>query len=229
MERIALFRDRTDAGRAVVRKLADYAGQPDIVVLALSPGGVPVALEVAEALKAPLDLFLVHKLRVPGREDLAMGAVASGGALVLNQDTIRMLNIPGETVEVAIDEEQQKLERRERPFRGGRPRPEIKGKTVILVDDGLAAGASMWPAVMALRSQQPARIVMAVPMAAPQLCELFENEVDDIVCVETAGPLYGVETWYGELSRVSEAEIRQLLQQAADPDSTDNDRYYGIR
>src|SRR3954465_8514857 len=166
-----LFQDRTDAGRQLAAKLAAYAGQPDVLVLALPRGGVPVAYEVAEALGASLDVFLVRKLGVPGQEELAMGAIASGGVRVLNEEVIDALGIPGAVIDAVAADEQLELERRERAYRDGRPAPEVHGRTVILVDDGLATGSTMRAAVAALRQLQPARVVVAVPVAAPSTVE----------------------------------------------------------
>jgi predicted phosphoribosyltransferase len=211
-----LFRDRTEAGRRLAAELAAYAGRPDVLVLALPRGGVPVAFEVARALHAPLDVFLVRKLGVPGHEELAMGAIATGGVRVMNSDVVRALHIPEEAIEAVAAEEQQELERRERLYRDDRPAPEVHGRTVILVDDGLATGSSMRAAVAALRYLRPARIVVAVPVAAPDTCTELQAEVDDVVCVRTPEPFYGVGLWYDDFSQTTDAEVHALLERAAD-------------
>ena len=167
------FRDRFEAGRQLVRHLLEYRDRPDVLVLALPRGGVPVAFEVARALRAPLEVFTVRKLGVPGQEELAMGAIATGGIVVLNQEVVQMLNIPQAVIERAIQTEGQELARREAAYRDDRPLPAIAGKTVILVDDGLATGTTMRAAIAALRQQSPARIVVAVPVAAAEICREF--------------------------------------------------------
>ena len=181
------FRNRTDAGRQLAEKLAAYANRPGVLVLALPRGGVPVGFEVAQALGAPLDVFLVRKLGVPGYEELAMGAVATGGVRVLNDEIVRGLGISEHEIDAAAARELQELARRQRLYRGDRPLPDVAGRTVILVDDGLATGATMRAAIQALRQQQPARIVVAVPTASPDTCEALEAEADDVVCAVTPG------------------------------------------
>src|SRR5712671_4832802 len=166
-----LFRDRREAGRLLAEKLSGYANRPDLLVLALPRGGVPVAYEVARALGAPLDVFVVRKLGVPGYEELAMGAVATGGVRVLNDQLVSRLGIPNHLIDAVAAREKQELARRERLYRGGRPPPDVRGRTAILVDDGLATGATMRAAILALRRQHPARIVVAVPTASPETCE----------------------------------------------------------
>jgi len=211
---MALFQDRRDAGRKLARELAGYANRADVLVLALPRGGVPVAFEVAKALKAPLDIFLVRKLGVPGHEELAMGAIASGGVRVLNDTVVDALNIPDRLIDAVAEKERQELERRERAYRGNRPKPEVRGKTVILVDDGLATGASMRAAIEGLRAQDPASIVMAVPTASPETCEAFEDTVEDVVCAETPQPFFGVGYWYQDFSQTTDEEVRTLLARA---------------
>src|SRR5215210_304894 len=179
------FADRRDAGRALGAELRAYASRPDVVVLALPRGGVPVGSEVARALGAPLDVFLVRKLGVPGHEELAMGAIATGGVRLLNDDVVRRLRIPVEVIDAVTAVERAELERRERAYRGDRPAPPVRDRVGILVDDGLATGASMRAAVAALRQQQPARIVVAVPVAALPTCGEFQEEVDQIICART--------------------------------------------
>jgi predicted phosphoribosyltransferase len=212
---MALFKDRGDAGRKLAQKLSKYANRTDVVVLGLPRGGVPVAFEVAKALAAPLDIFLVRKLGVPGHEELAMGAIASGGVRVLNNSVVQTLEIPDELIDWAAAKEQQELERRERAYRGDRPKPDVHRQTVILVDDGLATGASMRAAVAALRTQAPASIVVAVPTAAAETCAQFEDEVDDIICASTPEPFWGVGAWYEDFSQTTDAEVRELIAQAA--------------
>ncbi len=210
-----LFKDRRAAGQVLAEELAAYANRPDALVLALPRGGVPVAFEVAKALNAPLDVFLVRKLGVPGQEELAMGAIASGGVRVLNEDVVRSLNLSEATIDQVAAKEQQELERRERLYRDDRPAPDVRDRTVILVDDGLATGATMRAAVTALRQQQPARIVVAVPISSPETCHDFENEVDEIICAQTPQPFYSVGLWYNNFSQTTDEEVRDLLKQAA--------------
>ena len=211
-----IFADRREAGRFLASKLMDYADRPDVLVLALPRGGVPVANEVARALHAPLDVFLVRKLGLPGREELAMGAIASGGVLVLNEDVVHALRIPQDVLESVIVAEQEELGRRERIYRGDRPPPDVRGRTVILVDDGLATGSTMRAAVAALRRQGPARIVVAVPIGAPETCAEFEREADDVVCAVTPQPFSAVGLWYGDFSQTTDEEVHDLLERAAE-------------
>jgi predicted phosphoribosyltransferase len=208
------FRDRADAGRQLAGKLARYLNDPGVIVLALPRGGVPVAYEVARALGAPLDVFLVRKLGVPGHEELAMGAIASGGMLVVNREVVESFGIPREAITEVAAREQEELERRERAYRDGRPAPGVRGRTVILVDDGLATGSTMRAAVRALHEQQPARLVVAVPVAALQACEELEPEADEMVCAETPAEFYAVGFWYEDFSQTTDDEIRHLLEQA---------------
>ena len=182
-----------------------------MVVLALPRGGVPVAYEVAGALGAPLDLFLVRKLGVPGHEELAMGAVASGGVRVLNRDIVQGLRIPDDTIESVAAAEEQELQRRERAYRGNRPPPVVRGRIVILVDDGLATGATMLAAIKALRQQQPARIVVAVPTGSPETCELLRAEAEEVVCAISPEPFAAVGLWYEDFSQTTDEEVRELL------------------
>src|SRR5438270_10267310 len=202
-----LFQDRHEAGRQLAAELTEYAGRDDVVVLALPRGGVPVAFEVAQALGAPLDVFLVRKLGVPGREELAMGAIATGGVRVLMPDVIQALGIPDRVIDAVAAREQQELERRERLYRGDRPPPDVRGRTVFLVDDGLATGSTMRAAAAALRQQRPARIVVAVPVAASSTCDEFRSEVDEIVCAATPEPFYAVGMWYDDFSQTSDEEV----------------------
>src|SRR5262249_32644858 len=209
-----LFEDRHDAGRQLAAKLGRYAGRPDGIILALPRGGVPVGYEVARALGVPLDLFLVRKLGVPGREELAMGAIASGGVRVLNEDVVRELGIPQRWVDEVTADEAAEPRRRAAAYGDDRPAPDVRGKTVILVDDGLATGASMRAAVAALRQLGPARIVVAVPVAAAQTCKEFRSEADEVVCAETPEPFYAVGTWYEDFSQTTDDEVRDLLSRA---------------
>jgi predicted phosphoribosyltransferase len=209
-----LFRDRADAGRQLADELVAYAGRPDVLVLALPRGGVPVAYEVARALHVPLDVFLVRKLGVPGHAELAMGALATGGVRVLNEEVVHGLRIPDEVIDEVAAEEQRELERREAAYRGDRPPLEVRGKTVILVDDGLATGASMRAAVAALRQRQPAQVVVAVPVAAPETCAEFRAEVDDIVCAHTPRPFHAVGLWYEDFAQTTDGEVHALLERA---------------
>ncbi|HEV7591217.1 MAG TPA: phosphoribosyltransferase [Longimicrobium sp.] len=208
----ARFRDRIHAGRRLAAELAPYATRPNLLVLALPRGGVPVGFEVAEALGAPLDVFLVRKLGVPGHEEYAMGAIASGGIRVLNPEVVAMLRIPASAIEAVAEREQRELERRERAYRGDRPEPEISGRTVILVDDGLATGSSMRAAVAALRTRHPERLVVAVPVAAPETCDSLRGEVDDMVCAVTPEPFYAVGLWYQDFSQTTDEEVHELLE-----------------
>ena len=209
------FRDRSDAGREVASRLSHYANRPDVLVLALPRGGVPVAFEVARQLHVPLDVFLVRKLGVPGHEELAMGAIATGGVRVLNDEVVSMLGISRHMIDGVAAREQQELERRERLYRGGGAAPEMSGRTVILVDDGLATGSSMRAAVAAVRKQRPAAVVVAVPVAAEETCAALRCEVDEIVCAETPEPFYAVGSWYDDFTQTTDAEIQDLLQRAA--------------
>jgi predicted phosphoribosyltransferase len=209
------FRDRRDAGRVLAGRLGAYAHGPDVVVLALPRGGVPVGYEVARALGAPLEVFVVRKLGVPGYEELAMGAVATGGVRVLNHDIIEGLRVAESAVEAVTAAEQAELRRRERLYRGDRPVPDVRGRTVILVDDGLATGATMQAAVRALRQQQPARLVVAVPTAAPDTCAQLRDDADDVVCAITPEPFHAVGLWYEDFSQTTDEEVRELLARAA--------------
>lgn len=213
----ARYRDRREAGRVLAQGLVAYAGRPDVIVLALPRGGVPVGYEVARALDAPLDVFLVRKLGVPGQEELAMGALASGGVRLLNDAVVDRLGIPPEVIDAVAEVEGAELQRRERAYRDDRPAPEVRGRIAILVDDGLATGVSMRAAVAAVRRLQPARIVVAVPIAARSTCEEFQDEVNQIVCARTPDPFYAVGLWYEDFSQTSDDEVRDLLRLAAGP------------
>ena len=206
-----LFRDRTEAGRILAGELAGYAGRSDVVVLALPRGGVPVAYQVARALGAPLDVFLVRKLGLPGHEELAMGAIASGGIRLINEDVVDAYRVSDAQIAAVTATEQRELERRERLYRDNRPLPSLRDRTVILVDDGLATGATMRVAVLALRHQSPARIVVAVPVAAAETCDDFQAIVDDVVCAETPSPFYAVGLWYEDFTQTTDDEVHELL------------------
>ena len=211
------FANRAEAGRMLAQQLAKYANHPDVLVLALPRGGVPIGYEVARALNAPLDVFLVRKLGIPGYEELAMGAIASGGVRVLNDQLVRAIGIPEYVIDAVAQWEQKELERRERLYRGDRPPPDVRGRTVVLVDDGLATGATMLAAVRALKQQQPARIVVAVPTASPDTCELLKNEADEVICAITPEPFHAVGLWYDDFSQTSDEEVRDLLARSAAP------------
>jgi predicted phosphoribosyltransferase len=212
---IERFDDRTDAGRQLAERLAAYAGRPDVLVLALPRGGVPVGFEVATRIGAPLDVFVVRKLGVPGHAELAFGAIAGGGVRVLNESVVRGLSIPDDVMEGVTAAEQQELERRQRLFRDDRPAPDVRDRTVLLVDDGLATGATMRAAVAALRQQGPQRIVVAVPTAAPSTCLELGEVADEVVSVITPEPFQAVGLWYRDFSPTEDAEVRALLDRAA--------------
>jgi len=209
-----IYHDRHDAGRRLAEKLQHYADRPDMLVLALPRGGVPVGYEVARALGAPLDVFLVRKLGVPGHEELAMGAIASGGVRVVNEDVVRRLGIPAVWLDETAEREAAELARREAAYRGDRPAPEVRGKTVILIDDGLATGSSMRAAVAALRRLGPGRVVVAVPVGAAETCAEFRDEADDAVCAEEPEPFYAVGSWYEDFTQTTDDEVRELLARA---------------
>ncbi|GAB4249874.1 MAG: phosphoribosyltransferase [Thermoleophilia bacterium] len=208
------FADRAQAGRELAERLQQFADRQDVLVLALPRGGVPVAYEVARSLHVPLDVFIVRKLGVPGHEELAMGAVASGGTRVLNQEVLSYVRVPREEIELATRRELEEVERREKLYRGDRPPPKIEGRTVILVDDGLATGSTMRAAVHALRGLGPQAVVVAVPTAAPQTCAEVGREVDEVICVMTPEPFYAVGAWYQDFAQTSDEEVRRMLRSA---------------
>jgi putative phosphoribosyl transferase len=208
------FQDRTEAGQELAKHLAPYADRHDVLVLALPRGGVPVAYEVARALHAPLDVFLVRKLGVPGHEELAMGAIASGGVRVVNRDVIGALGIPETIVDMVAERAEEELRRRERLYRDDRPAPEVRGRTVILVDDGLATGSTMRAAVAALRRQEPAHVIVAVPVGAAETCAELSDEAE-VVCARTPEPFLAVGLWYDDFTQTSDDEVRELLERAA--------------
>ena len=208
------FEDRQDAGRRLANALRRYSGRADVIVLGLPRGGVPVAAEVARALGVPLDVFLVRKLGVPGREELAFGAIASGGARVLNADVLGALRIDERTIEEVAAREQAELERRAEAYRGTAEPPDVRGRTAILVDDGLATGASMRAAVEAVRGLGPERVVVAVPAAARQTCDDLARDVDEVVCLLTPEPFFAVGMWYRDFSETSDDDVRAALAEA---------------
>ena len=215
MWRSTVFEDRSDAGRRLAARLARYAGRRDVLVLALPRGGVPVAAEVARVLDAPLDVMVVRRLGVPGHEEVAMGAVARGGVRVLNRELVRRLRIPPRTIDRETGVERAELERRERAFRSDRPPPAVRGRTVILVDDGIATGATALAAIAALRAQDPARIVVATPTAPLSTCEALRAEADEVVCISSPEPFLAISLSYEEFPQLTDDEVRASLEWAA--------------
>lgn len=208
---MTVFNDRRDAGRALAEQLAGYCDRGDVLVLALPRGGVPVAYEVATALHAPLDVMIVRKLGVPGQEELAMGAIASGDIRIMNPGIVRGLGISERAIEAVAASERREIERREQAYRGARPPLEIDGKTVIVIDDGIATGATMRTAVAALRQRRPARVIVAAPTAAPDSYDRLLREADEVVCLATPDPYIAVGRWYRNFDQTSDAEVRALL------------------
>jgi predicted phosphoribosyltransferase len=208
------FEDRFDAGRQLAAHLSRYARRPDVVVLALPRGGVPVGYEVARALDAPLDIFLVRKIGVPGQEELALGAIASGGVRVLNEELVRALDVSEEEIAALTAREERELRRREQLYRGDRPSLPVQDRIVLLVDDGLATGASMRAAVKALRSLEAGWIVVAVPVGSPDTCRALRNEADDVICAHEPEPFRAVGLWYADFEQTSDEEVRRLLEEA---------------
>lgn len=206
-----VFRDRREAGRRLARELGEYSNRPDVLVLALPRGGVPVGYEVARALHAPLDVFVVRKLGVPGHEELAMGAIASGGVRVLNDDVVRMLDVPDAAIDAVARDEQRELERRESLYRDGRPPADVRGRTVVLVDDGLATGSTMRAAEAAVRSLHPRAVVVAVPVGAAETCEEIRALADEVVCPHTPAGFRAVGQWYEDFSQTTDDEVRKIL------------------
>jgi putative phosphoribosyl transferase len=223
------FPNRAEAGRFLAEKLTRYAGRDDVIVLGLPRGGVPVAYEVAKRLGAPLDVFIVRKLGVPGFEELAVGAIASGGVRVLNEDVARALPNPHEIIEAVTATEAAELERREQLYRDGRPAPELRDRIAILIDDGLATGATMRAAVKALRQRGAAKIVVAVPVGPPDTCREFEADADEVVCGIAPEFFQAVGQYYEDFSQTSDEEVRELLARsastAADPSESGHERY----
>jgi len=210
------FPNREEAGRLLAEKLEKYAGRNDVIVLGLPRGGVPVAYEVAQRLGVPLDVFIVRKLGVPGFEELAAGAIASGGVRVLNEDVLRALPKADQIIESVTEKETAELERREKIYRDDRPAPELRDRVVILVDDGLATGATMRAAVKALRQRGVAKIVVAVPVGPPDTCREFEDEADETICASAPEFFQAVGQYYEDFSQTSDEEVRDLLARAAE-------------
>jgi len=210
-----IFRDRHDAGVQLADQLLRYANDPTVLVLGLPRGGVPVAYEVARALHTPLEIFVVRKLGVPGHRELAMGAIASGGVRVLNPEVVKSLQISAPIVDAVAEYEQKELERQQRAYRGEVPFPDLTGRTVIIVDDGLATGSTMRAAVRALRQSGPARIVVAVPVGAAETCRSLNDEADEVVCATASDDFHAVSLWYNEFSQTTDSEVRSLLETAA--------------
>jgi putative phosphoribosyl transferase len=211
-----LFRDRAQAGRELAEQLGSYAGERCVLVLALPRGGVPVAFEIASALRAPLDVFNVRKLGLPEQPELALGAIATGGVWVLNEDVVRALQVPPEVIDEVAARETAKLEQLERLYRGDRPPPDVRDRAVILVDDGLATGSTMRAAAKAIRLQSPRRIVVAVPVGAADTCADLSDTADEVVCARTPDPFYAVGLWYMDFSQTTDQEVRALLERARD-------------
>jgi predicted phosphoribosyltransferase len=210
------FTDRHEAGIELASRLREYGGRPDLIVLALPRGGVPIGYEVARALRAPLDVFVVRKIGMPGHPEFAVGAIASGGVQVLSEGILQDYGIPQHAIEDLIRREQIELERREREYRQGRPQPDLRGRTVILVDDGLATGSTMRAAVQAVREKRPARIIVAVPVGAPDTCDAFRAVADATICARTPEPFAAVGQWYRDFEQTTDEDVRRLLQQRAD-------------
>ena len=208
------FIDRQEAGTILAKLLKDFAHQSNVIVLALPRGGVPVAYEIAQELSAPLDVFIVRKLGVPGQEELAMGAIASGGTVIFNEPIVRALNLEKSSIDRILQSEQEELARRERLYRGNQPYPALLGKTIILVDDGIATGATMRAAIKGLRSYKPASIVIAVPVAARSTCEEMAGLVDKIVCPLEPINFCAVGLWYEHFPQTSDSEVCELLAKA---------------
>lgn len=208
------FADRREAGAELARQLSAYQRRDDVVVLALPRGGVPVAFEIAIALGAPLDVFVVRKLGVPGHPELAMGAIASGGVRVLNEDVVAWYGLPASVIDRVAEAEQQELERREREYRGGQPLVGVKDRVVILVDDGLATGSTMKAAVQAVRAMDPAQIIVAVPVGATDTCRSLARMADEVVCARTPEPFSAVGLWYRDFSQTTDEEVREILEQS---------------
>jgi putative phosphoribosyl transferase len=205
------FRNRIEAGEQLARRLTQYANRPDVMVLGLPRGGVPVAFEVAKALNAPLDICLVRKLGVPGHKELAMGAIASGGVRVLNYDILAWLGISGKTIDEVAARELRELQRRDRAYRGERPQPDIHNQVIILVDDGLATGATVRAAIAVLKSQRPQKIVVAVPVAPTDTCDELREEVEEVVCLMTPEPFYAIGLWYENFAQTTDEEVHECL------------------
>ncbi|MBI4510980.1 MAG: phosphoribosyltransferase [Deltaproteobacteria bacterium] len=205
------FRDRVHAGQLLAERLSGYRGRDDVLVLALPRGGVPVGIEVAKAIVAPLDVVVIRKLGLPGQEELAMGAIAWGGVKVVNQDVVRALDIPSHVVDAVASAEKEELARREKLYRGDLPFPPVQGRSVIVVDDGVATGSTMLAAVSAVRHMVPARVIVAVPVAPPSTLRKLEEAADEVACILTPEPFFAVGQWYEDFSQVTDEEVRQAL------------------
>ena len=215
MDDYQAFIDRRHAGRVLASRLTKYAGRGDVFVLALPRGGVPVAYEVASALGAPMDVFLVRKLGTPGHRELAMGAIASGGVRVVNEDVVRWYEISEAAIDRIAHEEQEELDRRERAYRDDRPAPDLTNKIVIVIDDGLATGSTMRAAAQAVRARRPASVIIAVPVGAPQTCAELAASADEVICARTPEPFSAVGQWYLNFEQTDDAEVRDLLQKSS--------------
>jgi putative phosphoribosyl transferase len=209
------FCDRIEAGQLLAAELSQYENHPDVLIFGLPRGGVPVAYQVARAIHVPLDVWLVRKLGVPGQEELAMGAIALGGVMLLNNEIISSLQISRSVIQQVAAAEKQELERRDRVYRGGRPLPELRDRIVMLVDDGIATSSTLRAAIAAVQQQQPQRIVVAAPVAPPSVCQALGALVDDVVCLFTPEPLYSIGMWYQDFSQTTDQEVQELLQQSA--------------
>lgn len=212
----AIFKDRADGGKKLAQELSPYSDRSNVVVLGLPRGGVPVAYEVAKELDAPLDVFIVRKLGVPGHEELAMGAIASGGVSVLNDEVVKGVNLSEDDIDQVARREREELERRERAYRGERPGVALQNKIVLLVDDGLATGASMRAAVKGVREHGPEKIIVAVPTAPPETCEAFNDLADEAICLETPTPFIGVGAWYEDFPQTKDEEVKEILEMASE-------------
>lgn len=212
---MALFNDRVDAGRKLAKELSEYAKRSDVIILAIPRGGVPVAFEVAKELNVKMDVCVVRKLGIPGEEEIAMGAIASDNIIVLNDDIVRSHQITKQVIDTAVNKERIELERRERIYRGNRPKPNITGLTVILIDDGVATGATMRAAVSAVETEKPAKIVIAVPTGIQATCSSFEGNVNEvIICASTPEPFFGIGAWYEDFSQTTDEEVCELMKKA---------------
>ena len=214
------FRDRREAGKILAKALLKHVSEPGLAILALPRGGVPVAFEVAKALNASLDVFIVRKLGVPGHEELAMGAIASGGIRVLDESVTNYLNISSRIIDAVAKREEMEMKRRESIYRHGKSKLDVKGKIIILVDDGLATGSTMRAAITALQKQNPQRLIAAVPVASPSTCELLSKDIDEMICLTTPEPFHAVGDWYDDFSQTTDEEVRTLLAEANQGRST---------
>jgi putative phosphoribosyl transferase len=208
------FRNRTEAGQLLAERLQSFANCPDVLVMSLPRGGVPVGFEVAKALNAPLDICIVRKLGVPGHKELAMGAISLGGSRILKPDVVDWLHISESAIAAVTSMEQRELERRDQLYRGTRPPPDIQNRTIILVDDGLATGSTMRAAIGTIRQQAPEYLIVAVPVAPPVVCQELRQEVDEVICLLTPEPFYAIGVWYEDFTQTSDAQVRELLEQA---------------